>query len=396
MSRYTRRVRIHYLCHARFPTEKAYGFQIAQVCVALQDIGHAVTLVCPGVHNNTALSGHAYYGLPRPLEALALPTSDGLRVPLLPDALAIHWTMVSYRGALRRYLRQVSASDLLYVRSPSLLSVALQSGVPVVLELHDLPRHGRRGFVAACNRCLRVVCLTTLMRQEVVSWGVDARRVVVEPDGVTVARFAHLPDASQAKQRWALPPDRPVLGYVGALVTRDTLEKGVAQIIDACSHLRQRRQDVCVWIVGGPDAWVERYRSIAHARGLDAEAIRFQGRVPSADVPQVMAAIDVCLYPAPASQHPFFQRDTSPLKLCEYFAAGKPVVCADLPPLRDLVDDASVAFCVPGDGASMADAVAAVLADPQRSAARVLRGRQIAATHEWTARMTRILSDLPR
>ncbi|KKW44171.1 MAG: hypothetical protein UY90_C0018G0021 [Candidatus Peregrinibacteria bacterium GW2011_GWA2_54_9] len=57
-------MRITYVCHARFPTEKAYGKQIAEVCTTCSTLGHEVELLCPSVRNNVHESAANFYGLP--------------------------------------------------------------------------------------------------------------------------------------------------------------------------------------------------------------------------------------------------------------------------------------------------------------------------------------------
>jgi glycosyltransferase involved in cell wall biosynthesis len=102
----------------------------------------------------------------------------------------------------------------------------------------------------------------------------------------------------------------------------------------------------------------------------------------------------VCVYPAPATTDSFFLRDTSPLKLFEYLAASRPVVCADLPPLHDVVDESVVRFCRSGDAEALAEGISDTLSHPEKASARIAKGRTIAALHSWEQRMRRILEGL--
>jgi glycosyltransferase involved in cell wall biosynthesis len=384
-------VRIAYIAHSRFPTEKANGAQIAQVCSALAALGHDVTLVTPTVRTGISGDPFAYYGVPPSFRIVRLPTFDALASPFVPEAAAFALGMFSYTRGLRSFLSSASF-DLLYARSPVVLPALLRTPVPVVLELHAFPRWGVRRFVRRCNRCRTVVCLTSLQRDALIHRGVEVQRIVVEPDGVDLRRYAALPSPPAAKERWQLPSDRPVLGYVGSLVTRDILEKGVGEFLGALVDLHRRGREAFGWIVGGPDAWRRRYEAQARALGIPSHSVRFQGAIPFPDVPSAIAACDVCVYPAPASSHPYFQRDTSPLKLFEYLAAGRPIVSADLPPVRDIVDEETAAFCRPGDPVSLADTIGAVLDHPEEAAARAVRGKERVKKYAWEERMRRILS----
>ena len=146
-----------------------------------------------------------------------------------------------------------------------------------------------------------------------------------------------------------------------------------------------------LWVVGGPKKWMDTYQSHASSLGLQSDDVRFQERIDTAAAPSAIAACDVCVYPAPKTDHPYFMRDTSPLKLFEYLAASRPVVCADIPPVRDVVSEKSVKFFCPGDADDLAAAISDVLSHPEDAAARAQEGKRIAAEHSWEKRMERIL-----
>lgn len=378
-------MRILYISQARFPTEKAHGHQIAQVCSALVRLGHSVTVVAPDVRGTVRKDSRDYYGLSESFPVMRVPVFDALRAWWVPGPFAFFFTMRSYAAALRSFLGGHNM-DLLYTRSSALLPTLLAAEVPVILELHTLPRR-TAAFVRRCNACRHVVCLTGPMRDELVAWGVDSARVTVEGDGVDLRRFERMPLSAEARSTWHLPADRKIAVYVGSLVTRGTIEKGVQELLAALAILKQE-QMVFGWIVGGPRDQVDRYRAMARKCGLGDEDVRFEGPVPNARVPRILAAADVCVYPAPASQHPFFLRDTSPLKVFEYLAAGRPTVCADLPPLRGVIDPDLVHFCPSGDAAALAASIREALHHPKMNEEK--RAALLIHT-SWDARMRRIL-----
>ncbi|MDD5751502.1 MAG: glycosyltransferase [Candidatus Peribacteraceae bacterium] len=382
-------MRILYVSQARFPTEKAHGHQIAQVCAALVRMGHDVTLVAPDVRNTVIDNPQSFYDIREKFPVRRLPVFDALHAWWVPGFLAFAVTMWSYAAALRRFLPEHPV-DLLYTRSPRLVPALLASGTPVLLELHTLPRR-RPALIQHCNACRIVICLTRQMRDALVRWGVDGARVIVEGDGVHPARFHDLPPSALSRARWGLPTDRPVIGYVGSLVTRDNIDKGVGVLLQACGLLKERGQKVFCWIIGGPRDRIVLEKKRAQGFGLLAQDVRFEGPLSGSSVPAALTACDVCVYPAPASDHPFFQRDTSPLKVFEYLAAGRPTVCADIPPLKGVIDPALVHFFPAGDGAALADAIVEALRQPRRSEEQ----RRSFITHvSWDERMQRILRRL--
>ena len=398
-------MRITYVTHTRFPTEKAHGFQVASVCQALARLGHTVALLTPTVGNAIEENPLAYYGMPSSaFSVVRLQNFDALSSRWVPGKLAFFVAMHSFRHALSAFL-PLHHTDLFYARTPQVLPPLLATGIPVVLELHTLPRMARRAFLMRCRRCIAVICLTQTMRDVLLSWGLDAEHVFVEGDAVDLIRFTlsersesngFSPQKEKAKAQWLLPQGRPIIGYVGSLVTGDALEKGVRELIDAVALLQTQGRAVFGWIVGGPNVWREKYIREARTRGLSENDVRLEGIIPFAAAPSALCSCDVLVYTAPASGHPYFTRDTSPLKLFEYMAAGRPIVCADLPPLRDVVDESVVRFCIPGDPQSLADALAWVLDHPEEARQMAERAKERVKRYSWEARMERILVSMSR
>jgi len=383
-------MRITYVVHARFPAEKAYGLQIASVCSALAKNGHDVTIVAPFTKNYIHENVHEYYGLPGSVGFIRLNNFDALGKRWIPGAFWMVITMYFYRRALKEFFKKHKSSAV-YARSVHVLQSLLESGTPVILELHTLPKKPSARFRRMCDRCARIVCLTRPMRNELTGkFGVNPDSVIVEGDGVDFGAFQSVPPYKPFAGGHDFPKNKKIIGYIGSLVTRDDLEKGVIEFLGALKELKN--DGVFGWIVGGPESWKKKYEELAESIGLSRENVRFEGRVKIAEVPLCVSKCDVCVYPAPKSSHPYFQRDTSPLKLLEYLAAGKPVVCADIPPVRDIVDESIVVFCEPGNSKSLADAIRKVLSEDNSE--RIRLGREKARWYDWGARMERVISGI--
>lgn len=378
-------MKITYVTHTRFPVQKAHGKQIAEVCAALAALGHTVTLLRPSVRNIITTDPFTFYGVPKSFTVRVLSHFDATRRRLVPGFLHLRVNMFFFRRALRHFLA-THRTDILYVRSTLLLKPLLATHIPVILELHELPRRGKRRFARLCNRCKRVVCLTRLMRDELAKFGVEKKRMVVEPDGVDLARFRKLGKV----KRTAFPEGRPLIGYVGSFTTRRRIEKGISVLLQALAILKRANVPVHALFVGGWGNEVDPYKREARQLRIDRDVL-FLGFLPPALVPARLQECDLLVYPAPASLHPYFLRDTSPLKLFEYLAAGKPVVCADLPPLREVVNKDSVFFFTPGDPESLAHWLAYVITHSKEAKKRAEQGKKLVLRYDWESRMDRIL-----
>ena len=384
---------ITYVTHTRFPVQKAHGKQIADVCAALAALGHQVTLLCPTVSNSIKVPWHRYYDLPQSFEVRTLDHSDATRQWWVLGILHFRTNMRRYKKELRSYLK-THKTDLLYVRSAVLLPTLLKTKKPVILELHTLPRFGKRKFARLCNRCERVVCLTKPMKDALQKFGVHPKKMIIEHDGVDLERFKKLPTSAEAKKKTKdFPGDRPVVGYFGSFYTQNKIEKGVSVLIDAIAALKKKNVRVYLGIGGGSPSEVDDFKKIVRLKNLEGD-IRFFGHLTPARIPMQLRACDVLVYPAPLSKHPYFLRDTSPLKLFEYLAAGRPIVCADLPPLRGLVSKDVVYLATPGEPESFAHWVEYVVKHPKEAEAKAKKGVALVQRFSWEKRMERIVKGL--
>lgn len=380
-------MRITYVTHTRFPTEKAHGVQIAHVCDALAKLGHTVTLVTPTVWNSIKESPFTYYDIPANFEIIQLSHFDALKSKAVPGFLGFLVGMFFYRRELRKYfaLRQ---TDIIYIRSPFLLS-ALPDEQKTIVELHTLSSRIKSLLKKEQKKIKKIVCLTSPMKEELVASGIDASGIIIEADAVDLNRFQATPAKDSAKQRWNLPGGVPVIGYIGSLITQRTLEKGVESLIDACARLEQTNTKFLLWIVGGSASEKRTLENYAQKNGLSQ--VRFLDRIASKDVPSALSACDIAVYPVPDSDHPYFHRDTSPLKLFEYAAAGVPVIAADTKPVRDVFSDKEVLFYEAGNTNALAEKLSTSLSDAAGGREHAAHALELVQKHSWEARMQRVL-----
>lgn len=379
---------IAYCSNVRLPSERAHGHQVAQVCDALMRLGHDVTVMAPYRKNVVQEDYWTYYDANRSVKLMHVGRFDPINHQLFPGISALWILNFLLRWNMLRFLR-THTFDIVYTRSAALLPALLRMGPPVVLELHGLLRWGRRRFVRRCNRCRLVVCLTSPMRDALVSWGVDAKRVIVEGDAVDLRRFASMPEKESARMHWQLPSnERMIVGYVGRLKTLG-MEKGVADLLQALVALRSTGR-FFGFIVGGPETDRLQYERMATDLGLTSEDVRFTGAIPAQDIHSALAACDVLTMPFPDLPH--YRFNMSPLKMFEYMAARRPIVTSDLPTVRDVLSEETAVFCEPGNPSSIANALQWIADHPEQAAQRAAQARHLVERHTWEERMRRILN----
>lgn len=382
-------MRIAYCTNVRLPSERAHGYQIARVTEALRDMDHSIDIFAPYRKNVIDQSFESYYGLSSSIRLHHLGTVDGIASRWSPGVLGLKLVNFLLRKNLKKMLEERKSDfDLIYTRTAELLPAIVGHGIPVILELHRIPRVSLPRFLRQIRKCKLVVALTSPMRQALIDMGVSDVPVIVEGDGVDLHDFEDVPSIVDTRASLNIPTGVPLIVYAGQLKSMG-LSKGIPELLGALRILQERGLDFRAVIAGGPEAEKIRFSNALHdeLRPL----VTFTGHISHLKIPTLLSAADLLVYPAPASTHPFYTRDTSPLKLFEYMAAGRPIVAADLPPLHDAVDETMVTFCAPGDKDSLARAILDVLDDEDGSARKARLARSHVEKFTWEKRMERIL-----
>ena len=369
--------------------------------------GHAVTLACGRYEGaETGLRGPFRRGAREGRAAgfgvveFDIPCSNAQGLGARTGAFlryAHRATGVALKGGFDLVL---ASSTPLTVALPALLAQRL-AGVPFVFEIRDpwpeLPRTlseaglgaGVPGPVlagmevlakAACRRARAVIGLTEGMAETAVARGADPARVHVVPNGCDLDLFGpHVPP-------WR-PPEAASWEVLAVYAGAHGRANGLDAAIEAATILRnggERRLRLVLVGAGG-----ERARLMAEAARRDLRNLTFLDPLPKARLAGLLSAAGVGLHLlAPV---PDFAEWTAPNKLMDYLAAG--LACVTNAPGRAarLVEagadgPACGIVAPPGDAPALADALAALTADPARRAAMgaAARGR---AVRRWDRRL---------
>lgn len=172
-----------------------------------------------------------------------------------------------------------------------------------------------------------------------VDLGVPEERLRVIPRGVPAERFPRIDGSSRqaARRRFQLPPDAPVLVYMGSL----TPEKNVGAAVSVAGTIA----GVYLLVIGsGP----LRGHLESMAETLAPGRVRFTGPIP--DPHQALAAGDLLVLPSLS--------EGIPGVLIEAAFRGLPAVATAVGGVPDVVRDGETAVLVsPGDEQALAEAV---------------------------------------
>ena len=164
------------------------------------------------------------------------------------------------------------------------------------------------------------------------------------------------------------------------------LDKGVPQIIKAVDMLSSSGMNIKALIAGGPEKEAEKLKESS------GENINVLGQLTRDGVKNVYSASDLLVYPAPKTSHSYFMRDTSPMKIFEYMSTGKPMICADTPPIRDVLDESVTLFYEPGNVDDLSTKIVFAMENAEEMHAMAWRAKERVKEYTWDKRMERIIS----
>jgi len=249
--------------------------------------------------------------------------------------------------------------------------------VPYYCHVHHLEEtSGPRRWIerAVARRADRVYVLSEFAAAQArETLGVAPDRIVSIHPGTTV--FDAPEDRGSAKNRLGFG-DRPVLGFVGALVKR----KNLPLLLDVLKRVRQRFPSALLVICGDDPpggglsgdlkAWVQE-------QGL-TENVMLTGFVDNARKAEILRATDVFVFPS--------LMEGFGMAPVEAMALGVPAVVSDRGALPEIVEDGRTGYLAdPADPADFADKTIRLIEDPAlRDRMGSEAARRVREKFDWT------------
>jgi len=291
----------------------------------------------------------------------------------------------------RRFLPKISAA------------VSMMTGVPAVVEINGLvedemkmlgkerrsalpPPLREYAFSLIFRQMQRVVTVTEGLAGEMRRlYDLPLQRLVVIENAANMMLFRAL-DKDACRRRLGLDPESRWICFVGGLYPWH----GVETAIRAMKLLAAGPSTVRLLIVGdGP----RRAALEALARQLAVDdRVRFAGKVPYEEVALYISACDLGI--APLTRERNTRIGSSPMKVYEYVACGRPVVVSAVAGIGDWVEREGVgSLAEPDNPQDFADKMTKVLSDTRLLEEMPLKGpAAVARDHSWAGVAQRILT----
>jgi glycosyltransferase involved in cell wall biosynthesis len=327
-------MRIAIITNSRIPSLTANSIQAMKVTQALMQLGYEIRMFAPretaSVSRATLL---AHYGLRLAPDLELLPSIRQLK--------RLDFILHAQRAAKR------FGADLIYTWLPQSAVLALWSGYPVLLEMHaDVA--GRMGawwlgqFWKARGRKLMTATTSALRNALERSTKIQFKdeAVLIAPNGVELEKYEGLPSPSEARRQLNLPEGLTV-GFTGHIYP--------GRGADLLFELAKQLQAVNFLWVGGTPELVSHWRK--QLQNANIKNVTMTGFVQHESIPLHQAAADVLLMPYSRSISASSGQDIAevinPMKMFEYMASGRTIVSADLPSIREVLNERNAVLCQP-------------------------------------------------
>lgn len=384
------KIKISYLVNARLPTEKAHGVQIMKMCEAFNQISIdgrkkiEVELFAPWRFNIIKEDVWQYYSIGPSFKIIHLPSLD--LFPLV--------SRLKMLGGLFFWLQSLSFSFSIFlyflfhktevIYSRDLLSIGWLSRWKnnCFFEIHALPKGER--WLALLKRLKGIIAISQGLKNELVKRGVEEKKILVAADGVDLKLFGELKETKEdCRQKLGLPASKFIIGHVGQLKTMG-MEKGLLLLFEAFKIAQEKRTNLLLCLVGGQKEDFQEYQNFV------SEEVVFTGQAPHKLIPCYLKSFDLLVMPFPSSPH--YAYFMSPLKMFEYMAAQKPIVSADLPSVREILDDGSTFFYQAGNRVALAEQMETVLENNETATVKAENAFHKVQDFTWDKRAAKIIN----
>lgn len=161
------------------------------------------------------------------------------------------------------------------------------------------------------------------LKDYVISLGAEENKISIFSSGIDFTHFHAETDGSRIRKQYGLSEEDVVLFFMGWIYHFSGLKEVVQTLVDN----RDTHPEVKLLVVGEGDAY-EELCVLRDQHNLESRLI-LPGRQSYESLPEFIAASDVCILPAYTDEKTM--QDIVPIKLFEYLAMGKPVICTKLP-----------------------------------------------------------------
>ena len=366
-------MRIAVITNSRIPSLTANSIQAMKMCDAFSQLGNELRVFAPAETNPVAWSELSkHYGLRHPFQIDWLPSNRSFR----------RFDFIWYAQSASRKFK----ADLIHTWLPQSAVFGLWYSPRVILEMHAntagvfgawwlrqfWKKDGRKRLLVTTQALWKALERSTRLI-------FPAEEMQVAPNGVDPERYTDIPEPADARRQLNLKEGATV-GFTGHFYAG----RGMDLLFELARSMPKVN---FLWAGGTPEAVAEWQIKLNSVR---ASNVTLTGFIDNSRLPLVQAAADILLMPYGNSISSSSGQDIAevinPMKMFEYMATGRAIISADLPVIREVLDDEQAVFCEPGEATAWKSAIEGLLGNEKRRKLLGVRVKEESKKHTWLAR----------
>ncbi len=322
---------IYYLSHSKIPSQFANSVNVMKMCNAFVHNGHTVVLFAKQGLDSSGQDDFKYYGV--------APSFRIQKIKLINHKII---GAIKYILDVVHYIKHSPSPDIFYTRYIYCASLVTNFKIPIYMEVHQPPQNllelllFKRLIKAPSFERLITISQKLKEKYRKVFPELEEKKILVAHDGADAIseHKINFDNISLLGKGHSLK-----VGYLGSLY------KGRG--IELICALARNIPDIDFHVIGGTAKEVKHFKRITN----DLKNIFFYGYIEPQKCDAYRLKMDILIAPfqkkvAPAGNKGNIAGYSSPIKLFEYMAAGKPIISSNLPTMTEFLKDGEDAFLV--------------------------------------------------
>lgn len=308
----------------------------------------------------------------------AIRLEDDLNLKIVNMAGSRHSPILAFK-----YMRFVACQDITHVfcREEKILffmmlynKLFFRRKIIWAFEIHSLLDVRKGWYRTLLQKADRIIVVTEYIKKDLIAAGIDRSKILVLSGGVDIASIDVPLSKQDARMQLGVAADDFVILYTGHLYAW----KGVDTLAEAAKRCGDHQK---VYFVGGTETDVSAFKG----KYGHIPSVRITGFVDHAEIPTYLKAADMVVLPNSAltTESQYY---TSPLKMFEYMASGRPILASDLPSMRQTLAEETAFWFKPDDADSLSEGIRTISAGRLLAEQKAVAARGAVEQFSWMER----------